>query len=216
MGAGTDQARRPELSTVPPAPEKTLEVPTVSPKKPSSSAVPEGYKPASPTKGSPTPPSTPSKKPPTAPPAKKLSSRRGTTVTVEQLSGALQATAAQPNSSRALSLHTGRAAASISEKISVQAGRIIELNRGEANLGPLQRYADEWNLSDITKATLGLGKHGLPVVDTRGSRNTVQHMNRLERCMREFDNFWYDVDKNILVSLSSGSKFQHYSDLFLT
>jgi hypothetical protein len=98
----------------------------------------------------------------------------------------------------------------------VQADRIIDLNHDEANLGPLQRYADEWNLSDITQASLGLGKDGLPVVDTRGSRNTVQHMDRLKRCMRDFDNAWYDVDKNILLSSSSGSKLQHYPDLFLT
>jgi hypothetical protein len=137
-------------------------------------------------------------------------------MTPEQLSGALQATAAQPTGSRALTLHTSRAATSISEKISAQASRIIELNRGDTNLGSLQKYADEWNLSDMTEATLGLGKDGLLVVDTRGPRNTVQHMQRLKCCMRDFDNAWYDVDKNVLVSFSSGFEFQHYSGLFLT
>jgi hypothetical protein len=39
---------------------------------------------------------------------------------------------AQPTGSRVLTLHTSRATAFISDKISAQAGRIIELNRGEA------------------------------------------------------------------------------------
>ena len=207
MGAGTDQAGRSEPLVVPPVLEKTTEAPTASPKKTSSSAVPEGSKPASPAKGSSAAPPASSKKPPTAPPAKKVSSRKGTTVTAEQLSGALQATVGQATSSRALTLHTSRAAASIGEKISAQTGRITELNRGEANLGSLQRYADKWNISDITEATLGLGKDGLPVVDARGPKNTVQHMHRLKKCMREFDNAWYDVDKNVLVSLFPRFKF---------
>jgi hypothetical protein len=97
-------------------------------------------------------------------------------------------------------LHTSRVAASISDKISAQAGRIIKLNRGETNLGSLQRYADEWNIADITEATSGLGKDGLPVVDPRGSQNTIQHMQWLKRCMRDFDNAWYDIDKNVSVS----------------
>jgi hypothetical protein len=172
---------------VPPVSEKTPEAPTASPKKTSSSAMPEGSKPASPVKDSAAPPLASFKKPPTAPLAKKVSSRKGTTVTAEQLSGTLQATVAQPTSSRALTLHTSRAAASISEKISAQTGRIIELKSGDANLGPLQRYADEWNISDITEVTSGLGKDGLPLVDPRGPRNTIQHMQWLKRCMRDFD-----------------------------
>jgi hypothetical protein len=74
-------------------------------------------------------------------------------------------------------------------------------------LGSLQRYANEWNISDITEATLGLGKDGLPMVDARGPKNTVQYMHRLKRCMRDFDNAWYGVDKNVLVSFSSGFEF---------
>jgi hypothetical protein len=55
------------------------------------------------------------------------------------------------------------------------------MNCGKANLGSLQMYVDEWNISDMTEATLGLGKDGQPAVDTRGPRSTVQHMYRLKR-----------------------------------
>jgi cell division septum initiation protein DivIVA len=113
---------------------------------------------------------------------------------------------APPTGSRALTLHTSRAAASINDKISAQAGRIIELNQGEA----------EWNISDITEATSGLGKDGLPLVDPRGPRNTIQQILRLKWCMRDFDTAWYDIDKNVSVSFSSGFELQYYSDLPLT
>jgi hypothetical protein len=66
-----------------------------------------------------------------------------------------QATGSQ---ARALVLHAGRAAITAGEKVSAQLGRIVELNRGDANLGALQRYVDKWNLSDLTEATLGVGK----------------------------------------------------------
>jgi hypothetical protein len=216
MGAGSDQAGRSEPLVVPPVLEKTNEAPPSSPNKTSSSAPPEGSKLPSPAKRPAVPPPAPFKKPPPAPSAKKVSSRRGTAVTAEQLSGAVQATVAQPTSSRTLTLHTGRAAVSISEKISAQTGRIIKLNRGEVNLGLLQRYVDEWNVSDMTEATLSLGKDGQPVVDTRGPRNTVQHMHRLKRSMREFDNAWHDVDKNVLVSFSSGFELRPYTELLST
>ena len=72
MGAGTDQAGRSEPLVVPPILEKTTEAPTASPKKTSSSAMPEGSKPTSPAKGSSAAPPASSKKP-TSPPAKKVS-----------------------------------------------------------------------------------------------------------------------------------------------
>nr|XP_051209202.1 uncharacterized protein LOC127326372 [Lolium perenne] len=170
----------------------------------------------SPAKGPAVPPPASFKKPPPAPSAKKVSSRKGAVVTADQLSGAIQAAVAQPTASRTLVLHTGRVAAAISEKISARTGRIIELNRGEVNLGSLQKYVDEWNMSDMTEATLGLGKDGQPAVDTRGPRNTVQHMYRLKCSMREFDNAWHDVDKNVLVSFSSGFELYPYTELFST
>ncbi|KAK1631593.1 hypothetical protein QYE76_005908 [Lolium multiflorum] len=118
----------------------------------------------------------------------------------------LEAAVAQPTCSQSLTLHAGRAAVAVSEKILAQTGRIIELNRGEANLGSLQKYVDEWNLSDMTEATLGLGKDGQLVVDSRGPWNTVQHMYRLKHSMREFDNAWHDVDKNVHGVLDSCKK----------
>jgi hypothetical protein len=123
---------------------------------------------------------------------------------------------AQPASSQSLTLHAGRAAVAVSERISAQIGRIVELNRGAANLGSLQKYVDEWNLSDMTEATLGLCKDGQPVVDSRGPRKTVQHMYRLKRSMREFDNAWHDVDKSVHVSFLSEVGFYPYTELLST
>jgi hypothetical protein len=216
MGTGSEQAGWLEPFVVLSVPEKTSEAPPASPNKTSSSAPPEGPELPSPAKGPAVLPPASFKKPPPAPSAKKVSSRKGAVVTADQLSSAIQAAVAQPTSSRTLALHTGRAAISISEKISSQTGRIIEMNRGEANLSSLQKYVDEWNISDMTEATLGLGKDGQPVVDTRGPRNTVQHMHRLKRSMREVDNAWHDVDKNVLVSFSSGFELYPYTELFST
>ena len=80
----------------------------------------------------------------------------------------------------------------------------------------LQRYVDEWNTSDITEATLGVGKDGKVVLDSRGPRNTVQHLARLKRSVREFDNAWHDVDKNVLVNFSSELEFYSHTELFST
>jgi hypothetical protein len=44
----------------------------------------------------------------------------------------------------------------------------------------------------------------------------VQHLARLKRSMREFDNAWHDVDKNVLVSFSPGLKFYPHTELFST
>jgi hypothetical protein len=198
MGAGLNQTGRSE-PLIPPILEKRTEAPTTSPANTSSSAP---SKPSSPAKGLAMPPPAPSKKPPSAP--KKASTRKGAENTAEQLSGAIHAAATSPESSQSLTLHAGRAAVTISEKVSAQTGRIIELNRGTANLGALQKYVDEWNTSDMTEATLGVGKDGKVVMDTRGARSTVQHLARLKRSMREFDNAWHDVDKNVLVRSCSG------------
>jgi hypothetical protein len=103
-------------------------------------------------------------------------------------------------------LHTGRAAVTVSEKVSAQLGQIVKLNRGETNLGSLQRYVDKWNLADLTDATLGVGKDKKLVVDTRGPRNTVQHLARLKQAVRELDNAWHDTHNNMLVSFLSEFK----------
>ncbi|KAM0901505.1 hypothetical protein ACQ4PT_019952 [Festuca glaucescens] len=194
-GAGSDQTGRSE-PLVPPVLEKTTEAPSASPTRTSSSAP---SKPASPAKGPAVPPPASLKKPPPAPFGKKVSSRRSTAITVEQLSGAVEATAAQPTGSQALTLHAGRAAIAAGEKVSAQLGRIVELNRGEANLGALQWYVDKWNTSDMTETTLGVGKDRNVVIDTRGPRNTVQHLVRLKHAVREFDNAWHDANNNVLL-----------------
>ncbi|KAK1626742.1 hypothetical protein QYE76_001057 [Lolium multiflorum] len=187
---------------VPPVLEKTSKVPTSSPTK-TSSSIPS--KPPSSAKGTAAPPPASANKPPPAPSSKKFS-RKSANITAEQLSGAVQAASAQPTGSQALTLHAGRAAIATSEKVSAQLGRIVELNRGKANLGSLQRYVDDWNLSDMTEATLGLGKDGKPAVDVQGLRSTVQHMHRLKRSVREFDNDWHDVNNNVLHVLDSRKK----------
>jgi hypothetical protein len=55
----------------------------------------------------------------------------------------------------------------------------------------------------MTEATLGVDKDKKVVVYTRGPRNMVQHLARLKHAVREFDNAWHDVDKNVMVTFSS-------------
>jgi hypothetical protein len=74
---------------------------------------------------------------------------------------------------------------------------------------------DEWNLSDLTDATLSVGKDKKLVVDTRGPRNTVQHLGRLKQAVKEFDNAWHDANNNVLVSfLSELELFSSYRATF--
>jgi hypothetical protein len=110
------------------------------------------------------------------------------------------AATAPPSGSQALTLHAGRAAVTASEKASTQLGRITELSRGEVNLGPVQAYAEKWNLADLSRATRGLGKDKLPVVDSSGPRSLAQHLSRLKRAVKEFDTAWQDVSDNVVVS----------------
>ncbi|KAM0872910.1 hypothetical protein ACQ4PT_038375 [Festuca glaucescens] len=79
----------------------------------------------------------------------------------------------------------------------------VELNRGNANLGGLQRYVDKWNVADLTDATLGVGKDKKLVIDSRGPRSTVQHLGRLKHAVKEFDNAWHDANNNVLGVLDS-------------
>jgi hypothetical protein len=137
-------------------------------------------------------------------------------ITANQLSGAVKAASIQPTISQALTLHVGRAAREAGEKVSSQLGQIVELNRGDANLGALQRYVDKWNLSDLTEATLGIGKDKKVMTDPRGPRNTVQHLGRLKQAVREFDNTWHDANNNVLVSFLPESEPFFTPDRFLT
>ncbi|KAM0900836.1 hypothetical protein ACQ4PT_020399 [Festuca glaucescens] len=198
MGAGSEETVRPE-PLVPSAPEKTPQTPAASPSKTSSPAPPPT---SSPAKDAPAPPPASVSKPPPAP---RKGSRTGTEVNAEQLSSVVAATTAPASGSQAqaLILHTGRAAVTANEKVSAQLGRIVELNRGETNLGSLQEYVDKWNLADLSVATLGVGKDKQLVVDTRVPRNTVQHLGRLKHAMREFDNAWHDANANVLSTLDS-------------
>jgi hypothetical protein len=100
-GTGSEETRRSE-PLVPPVPEKSKHT-SASPDKTSSSAP---RKPASAAKGAPSlPPS--SSKPPLAPSGQKPPSRKGATLSAEQLSSAVKATTKQPTISLALTLHTG-------------------------------------------------------------------------------------------------------------
>jgi hypothetical protein len=106
-----------------------------------------------------------------------------------------------------LTLHAGRAAKEASEKVSAQLGRIVVLNRGDANVGALQRYVDKWNLSDLTEATLGIGRDMQVLIGPRSLRNSMQHLGRLKQAVRELDNAWHDAHNNVVVSFLSESKF---------
>jgi hypothetical protein len=99
-------------------------------------------------------------------------------------------------------LHAGRAAKEASEKVSAQLGRIIVMNRDDANLGELHRYVDKWNLSDLTAATLGIDRDKQVIIDPCSPRNSMQHLGRLKQAVRDLDNAWHDAHKNMLVSFS--------------
>ncbi|KAM0851442.1 hypothetical protein ACQ4PT_052421 [Festuca glaucescens] len=191
MGAGSEPSGRSD-PPVPPVPEKTKQTATASPSRASSTSA----RSPSPAKGA------AAGKPPSAP---RQSSRKGIEVTGEQLSAAVIAAAAPPTSSQGqtLVLHAGRAAITAGEKVLAQLGRIVELNRGDANLGGLQRLVDRWNLADLTEATRGVGKDGKVVVDSRGPRSTVQQFGRLKQAVKEFDNAWHDANHNVLGVLDS-------------
>ncbi|KAM0931747.1 hypothetical protein ACQ4PT_000057 [Festuca glaucescens] len=197
-GAGSEPSGRSE-PLVPPIPEKTKHASTSSPSRTSS---PAATKPPSPAKGAAVPPPASGSKPPHAP---RQSSRKGTEVAAEQLSAAVTAAAAPATSSpaQALVLHAGRAAVAAGEKVPAQLGRIIKLNRGDANLGALQHFVDKWNVADLTDATLGVGKDGKVISDPRGRRSTVQHLGRLKHAVKESDNAWHDANNNVLGVLDS-------------
>ncbi|KAM0916853.1 hypothetical protein ACQ4PT_009884 [Festuca glaucescens] len=221
MGAGFDQSGSSEPVVVSSVHDKSsTDAPPASSTPVSTSPPLATSRPASSTVIPPAPPAkSPGKttssfeKPPVASSAgkKKLSSRKPPEVTPEQLSGALQASMAAPTSSKAITLHTSRAAASVGNKLVLQTGRITEKSRSDESLGSLEHYADAWNDSDLTEVTSGLGKDGQPVIDIRGRRPMIQQLGRLKRCMRETDMAWFDVDKNISVVLESRKKL--YEDL---
>jgi hypothetical protein len=119
---------------------------------------------------------------------------------------------ASGSQAQALILHTGRAVVPASEKVSAQLGRIIELSRGETNLGSLQRYVDKWNLADLPDATLGVSKDTKLVVDTRNPQSMVHHLGRLKHAVREFDNAWHDTNNNVLVSFLLELQLFFYTD----
>ncbi|KAK1625832.1 hypothetical protein QYE76_000147 [Lolium multiflorum] len=171
MGAGSEDAGRSE-PLVPPAPEKKKKVTVTSPSKapPATSA---------PAKNTAAPPPAPSD---SAPPAPRQSLAESALVTAEQLTAVVKAVTAPASGSQAqpLVLHTGRAAVAAGEKVPLQLGRVVELNRGSANLGALQHLVDRWNLADLSDATLGVGKDGKAKLDPRGHRSTVQHISRLK------------------------------------
>ncbi|KAM0903733.1 hypothetical protein ACQ4PT_018495 [Festuca glaucescens] len=196
IGAGSEPSGRSE-PPVPPVLEKTKQTTNASPRRASSSSAR-----SSPAKGTTAPPPASASKPPPAP---QQSSRKDIEVSAEELSAAVRAAAASASGSqdRTLVLHAGRAAITAGEKVSAQLGRIVELNRGDANLGELQRLVDRWNLADLTEATRGVGKDGKVVIDSRGPRSTVQHFGRLKQAVKEFDNAWHDANQNVLGVLDS-------------
>ncbi|KAK1681757.1 hypothetical protein QYE76_042605 [Lolium multiflorum] len=95
-------------------------------------------------------------------------------------------------------LHAGHAAIVAGETAPAPPGRITELSRGGASLGHLLDYAEKWNRADLSAATLGLGKDKMPAIDPAGPRNTAQHLSRLRRAVKEFDNAWHDTTNNVV------------------
>jgi hypothetical protein len=102
---------------------------------------------------------------------------------------------------KALTLHTNRAAASVGEVPQLQAGQITEWTRSGETLGSLTRYAEEWNSYDMCKVTSGLSKERELTVDPKDPQSVPQQLLRLKKSMRETDLAWFNVDKNVTVSI---------------
>ncbi|KAK1686025.1 hypothetical protein QYE76_046873 [Lolium multiflorum] len=205
IGAGSEDAERTE-PPVPPTPKKKKKA-TASPSKTApetsalatSSPAKEAPETSSSEKGAPSPPPAP----PTGQPAPspEPTHPEGTILTAQQLTAAVTAATAPPSGSQSLVLHAGRTAIVADEKASAQLGRIVELTRGEVDLGSLREYAEKWNRADLSPATRGLGKDKLPVVDNSGPRSTAQHLSRLKRAVKEFDTAWHDASANVVGTL---------------
>ncbi|KAK1663736.1 hypothetical protein QYE76_051895 [Lolium multiflorum] len=193
MGAGNKRAAEPP---VPPTPKKKKKKAAASPSK--AAPVPSVPATSSPTKDAPSPdPAPPASKATGAPePARP----EGATFTAQQLAAAVTAATAPPSGSQSLVLHAGRAAVVAVKKASSQLGRIVELSRDEADLGPLRDYVEKWNQADLSAATRGLDKDKLPLVDNSGPRSTAQHLSRLKRAVKEFDTAWHDASANVVNS----------------
>ncbi|KAK1649645.1 hypothetical protein QYE76_067450 [Lolium multiflorum] len=219
MGAGSADAGRSE-PLVPPVPKTRKNKKTAaSPSK----AMPDTSAPAAssqaketpappPAKYAPTPP--PVKDAPAPPPAPLVSTTAsaapaahpaGTIITAHQLTAAVTAATAPPSVSQgqSLVLHAGRTAVSAGEKALAQLGRIVQVTRGEVDLGGLQEYVDKWNRADLPPATCGLGKDKLPFVDNFGPRSTARHLSRFKRAVKEFDTAWHDASANVVGTLTA-------------
>ncbi|KAK1614286.1 hypothetical protein QYE76_019803 [Lolium multiflorum] len=224
MGTGTEDAGRSEPLVPPVLKTKKKKKTTASPSNPlSENSAPAAPSPAKdtptppPAKDAPAPPSTrdapvppPAKDAPAAPPAppagKSTLAPPPTpegTITAQQLTAAVTAATAPPSGSQgqSLVLHAGRVSAG--EKASAQLGRIVQVTRGEVDLGGLRESVEKWNRADLSPATCGLGKDKLPVVDNSGPRSTAQHLSRLKRAVKEFDTAWHDASANVVGTLDA-------------
>jgi hypothetical protein len=217
MGTNLEQAGSSEPLVVPLVQdENTFEIPLdPSTLVPPASSIPTGTTttpPAPPTKPLSKKPSSPGK-PLVAPGpgkmTKKVASRKSTQIKPSQLSGALQASMAAASGSKALTLYTSKAAASVNDKLVLHISRIMERTWSEDSLGSLEQYADTWNDADLTDVTSGLGKDAQPTIDPRGCLPIIKQFGRLKRCMRDTDTAWYDVERNVMVSIYSELTFLH-------
>jgi hypothetical protein len=101
---------------------------------------------------------------------------------------------------KALTLHTIKVAAKIGETLALQAGQITEKTQSGQSLGSLEKYASDWNSTDLCEVTSGLSKDWEPIADPRGPMPIAQQLLRFKKAMHEHDMAWYDVDKNITVN----------------
>ncbi|KAK1653109.1 hypothetical protein QYE76_070914 [Lolium multiflorum] len=167
MGADSEDAGRSEPPVPPVLKTKKKKKTIASPSKP----LPEDSVPAAPSqaKGTSAPPpatNAPSRPPigdapvpspakdasapPPAPPACKSTTAtlptppEGTIITAQKLTAAVTAAMAPPSGSQGqyLVLHAGRVMVSAGEKASAQLGRIVQVTRGEVDLGGLREYVE--------------------------------------------------------------------------
>jgi hypothetical protein len=89
--------------------------------------------------------------------------------------------------SKALTLHTSKVVASISNKLVLHTGRIMEQTRSDGSLGSLEHYADDWNDTDLADVTSGLRKDGQTTIDPRWCLSIIRQLSRLKCSMRQTD-----------------------------
>jgi hypothetical protein len=110
---------------------------------------------------------------------------------------------AAPSVRHQITLHTSRAATLAASQTAPCFGNVLVQIRSGDSLGSLEHYAQEWNSADMGEVTSGLNEARKPIVDPSGLVPLGNHLLRMKRAVKAFDNAWFDSNKAILVRILS-------------